>query len=124
MWEKLHSPFSFGEGWDEAIRSAVFLTPVSNLYKYTLIINSYICYRIQSNSNYLIKLIMRKLLFAFSFFAFSTFSFAGSGDKYKVSDAAVDQMFAESQDISSSFVDEISNSPPTACARVCIFASP
>ena len=50
---------------------------------------------------------MKKLLFVLGFFAVSSFSFAGT-DKYKVNDAAVDKMFAQSQDISSSVADEMS----------------
>jgi len=51
---------------------------------------------------------MKKLLFALGFFGISLFSFAGSGEKYKVNDAAIDQMFAQSQDISSAVAGEIS----------------
>ena len=50
---------------------------------------------------------MKKLLFVLGFFAVSSFAFAGT-DKYKVNDAAVDQMFAQSTDISSSIADEMS----------------
>ena len=50
---------------------------------------------------------MKKLLFIFGFFAASSFSFAGT-EKYKVNDTAIDQMFAQSQDISSSITDEMS----------------
>ncbi len=49
---------------------------------------------------------MKKLLFILGFFAVSSFAFA-STDKYKVNDAAVDQLFAQSQDISSSVADEM-----------------
>ena len=49
---------------------------------------------------------MKKLLFIVGFFAVSSFAFA-STDKYKVNDAAVDQLFAQSQDISSSVADEM-----------------
>ena len=49
---------------------------------------------------------MKKLLCSLSFFALSLFAFAGT-DKYKVNDAAVDQMFAQSQDISLSLVNEV-----------------
>lgn len=45
-------------------------------------------------------------LFIVGFFAVSSFAFA-STDKYKVNDAAVDQLFAQSQDISSSVADEM-----------------
>lgn len=49
---------------------------------------------------------MKKLLFIVGFFAVSSFAFA-STDKYKVNDAAVDQLFAQSQDISSAVADEM-----------------
>ena len=49
---------------------------------------------------------MKKLLLILSFFAVSSFSFAGT-EKYKVNDAAVEQMFAQSKDISSSVADEM-----------------
>ena len=48
---------------------------------------------------------MKKLLFILGFFAVSSFAFAGT-EKYKVNDAAVEKMFAQSQDISSSVADE------------------
>jgi hypothetical protein len=50
---------------------------------------------------------MKKLFFILGFFAVSSLSFAGIGEKYKVNDAAVDQMFAESQDVSSMVVYEL-----------------
>ena len=49
---------------------------------------------------------MKKLLFALGFFAISSFVFAGT-ENYKVNDAAIDQLFAQSQDISSSMADEM-----------------
>ena len=49
---------------------------------------------------------MKKLLFILGFFAVSSFAFA-STEKYKVNDAAVDQMFAQAQDISSSVAGEM-----------------
>ncbi|MBI4930896.1 MAG: hypothetical protein HY841_09055 [Bacteroidetes bacterium] len=48
---------------------------------------------------------MKKLLFALGFFGITLFSFAGNGEKYKVNDAAVDQLFAQSQDVSSALAD-------------------
>ena len=50
---------------------------------------------------------MKKLFLSLSFFALCSLSFAGAGEKYKVNDAAVDQLFAQSQDISSSLADEM-----------------
>ena len=46
---------------------------------------------------------MRKLLFVLGFFVSGSFAFAGT-EKYKVDDAAVDQLFAQSQDISSDMI--------------------
>lgn len=50
---------------------------------------------------------MKKLLFALGFFAVSSLSFAGSGEKYRLNDAAVDQMFAQAQDVSSALANEM-----------------
>src|ERR1051326_900550 len=49
---------------------------------------------------------MKKLLFVFGFFAVSSFAFA-STSAYKVNDAAVDQLFAQSQDISSAMASDM-----------------
>ena len=49
---------------------------------------------------------MKKLLFILGFFAVSSFAFAGT-EKYKVNDAALDQLFAQSNDISMSVADEM-----------------
>ena len=49
---------------------------------------------------------MKKLLFVLGFFAAGSFAFA-STDKYKVNDAAVDQLFAQSQDVSSAIAGEM-----------------
>ncbi|MBI3501538.1 MAG: hypothetical protein HY063_07070 [Bacteroidetes bacterium] len=49
---------------------------------------------------------MKKLLFILGFFAMSSFAF-GNTQKYKVNDAAVDQLFAQSQDISSAVAGEM-----------------
>ena len=43
---------------------------------------------------------MKKLVISFSFFATSLFSFAGVDEKYKVNDAVIDRMFAQSTDVS------------------------
>lgn len=51
---------------------------------------------------------MKRLFFSLSFFAASICAIAGNGDKYRVNDASVDQMFAQSQDVSSLLVDEMS----------------
>lgn len=48
---------------------------------------------------------MKKFLLSLGFFAVCSLSFAV--EKYKVNDAAVDQMFAQSKDVSSSIMDEM-----------------
>ena len=50
---------------------------------------------------------MKKLLLIAGFLGAGLLSFAGNVEKYKVNDAAVDQMSAQSQDVSSSFADEM-----------------
>ena len=51
---------------------------------------------------------MKKLLFIAIFLGTGLVSFAGNVEKYKVNEAAVDQMFSQSQDISSSIAGEMS----------------
>lgn len=51
---------------------------------------------------------MKKTLLILSFLGLSLFSFAGNTDKYRVNDEAVDQLFAQSQDISSAIAGEMS----------------
>ena len=52
---------------------------------------------------------MKKSIIVAAFIGLSVFSFAENSDKYKLNDAAVDQLFAQSEDISVAMSSDISS---------------
>ena len=52
---------------------------------------------------------MKKLFLLVAFVSGSLFSFAGNDAKYKISDAAIDQLFSQSEDISAGVQDNMSS---------------